>query len=590
MATIHEPTRIGRVKGVLGATITVALDEDLAGVSPIFRGEVLTIGQVGSIVRIPQGLVDLIGSVSLIGITEVNVTAIVSADRLVNQGERWLQVQLVGEVHRATMKFQRGVGSFPSLDDAVHFATLDQLEAMFPPADEGRLIIGRLSGAQSLGVSLDAAKLVVRHVAVVGSTGSGKTSSVAALLQGFVKGGWKSSNIIVVDPHGEYSAALGDSARVLSVLGQSSGALHIPFWALPASEILRIFTGGAGGATFLNKFSELVARHRKEFVVNAKWLNLEAEAVTPDTPVPFDIHAVWFELDSENRETLSTKNDPSTRTVRSEGSASELRSTIFDQYGMGSAAPFKGVNYGIYGSGPDQLRLGLKDPRLQFLLQPISDAVLADPLPAVVNDWLGREKPISVLDFSGVPPAAADAAIGVVLNLLFELSMRAPADESGIGRSNPVLLVLEEAHRYLGSSADSLTKGSANRIAREGRKYGLGLWLVSQRPTELPETALAQCGTLIALRLTNGGDQSAVKASLPDDVAGLWAVLPSLRTGEAIISGEAVMIPCRATLNLPSPLPKAEDPHLERWRRDQKELSFSQSIAAWRGTYEGDKK
>ena len=149
--------------------------------------------------------------------------------------------------------------------------------------------------------------------------------------------------------------------------------------------------------------------------------------------------------------------------------------------------------------------------------------------------------------------------------------------------------MLEEAHRYLGSGASALTRDSANRIAREGRKYGIGLLLVTQRPTELPETALAQCGTLIALRLSNSADQGAIRAALPDTVAGLAAVLPSLRTGEAVVSGEAAILPARTLIDKPDPEPFAHDPVLDSWRGEPKVPDVSPAIAAWRGTYEGKK-
>jgi len=203
-----------------------------------------------------------------------------------------------------------------------------------------------------------------------------------------------------------------------------------------------------------------------------------------------------------------------------------------------------------------------------------------------VQDWVGGELPVSVLDFSGVPAAAADVAIGVVLNLLFELCLRGEPGVRGIGRDGPVLIVLEEAHRYLGGGASALTRDSANRIAREGRKYGIGLLLVTQRPTELPDTALAQCGTLIALRLSNAADQGTIRGALPDTVAGLAAVLPSLRTGEAIVSGEALILPVRALLDRPDPEPRADDPSLDPWRAVPHVPDIAPALAAWRGTYE----
>jgi uncharacterized protein len=584
--TERDPTCIGRVRHVLGAQVTVALDLNLAGVAPIYRGRLQPIGQIGSLVRIPQGLVDLIATVSLLGIAEL--AGAQAPAEVVQTGERWLQVQLLGEIDRGTGRFQRGVGSYPGLDDPVHFATSENLVAVFPQQDEDHLRLGRLAAAEDLPLCLDAGRLVLRHVAVTGSTGAGKTSAVASLLQGFVKGGWCNANIVVIDPHGEYTRALGSHSATRSVLAEGDSQLRVPFWALPAEDVLRVFTGGStGGATTAKRFAELVRLARQQFVAEASWLQLDPVAVTADTPVPFDINGVWFTLDCENNETRGKKSDPETVEIEDGGDAATLRSRRFVSYNPGSATPDKAPTYGAYGSTPEILRLGLLDKRLQFFLHPAPEPnANSDPLVAEMGNWLGGDKPISVLDFAGVPDQAAELAIGVVLNLLFEVAVRSEPEGPGIGRPSPVLVVLEEAHRYLGDTALPIAGAAANRIAREGRKYGVGLMLVTQRPSELPDTALAQCGTLIALRLSNSQDQGKIKAALPDSVAGLAAALPALRTGEAVVSGEAVVLPARALIDCPDPLPRAEDPSLRPWREPQSSPDLAQPLAAWRGTYE----
>jgi hypothetical protein len=494
-----DPTCIGKVRHVLGATVTVALDDDLAGIAPIYRGHLQPIGQIGSLVRIPQGLVDLIGSVSLVGIAELSGAP--APVETVQRDERWLQIQLLGEIDRATGKFHRGVGTYPGLDDSVHFATATQLSAIFPAAGNDHLRLGCLAAAEEVPVCLNAAKLVTRHAAIVGSTGSGKTSAVASLLQSFVSGGWKAANIVVIDPHGEYAQALGNSASVRSVLGEGYNRLRVPYWALPALDILKIFVGATGSVTFSNRFSELVAQGRKKFVDDSVWLNLYPSAITADTPFPFDIRPIWHILDSENRETRNLKTDPLTVCRTNAGNAQTLQSAVFQPYNPGGQAPHKGPLYDIYGVTPDLLRLGLLNPQLKFFQEPMGTVEGPDPLIDVLQEWLGKARPVSVLDFSGVPALAADLAIGVILNLLFEVCIRSEKGGTGVGRASPVFVVLEEAHRYLGDNASVLTRNSANKIAREGRKYGIGLMLVTQRPTELPDTALAQCGTLISLRL-----------------------------------------------------------------------------------------
>jgi DNA helicase HerA-like ATPase len=584
----RDPTCIGRVRQVLGAQVTVALDEDLAGIAPIYRGELHRVGQIGSLVRLPQGLVDLVGQVSLVGIAELSGPA--APTQTVQVGERWLQIELLGEIDRGSGRFRRGVGIYPGLDDPVHFTTTEDLQAVYPLASETTLRLGALAAADQVPVCLDVGPLVTRHSAIVGSTGSGKTSTVASILQGFTQGGWDAANVVVIDPHGEYASALGGHASVRSVLGAGDNGIRVPYWALPAADILVAFAGSTGGATTQSRFAELVAQARRVFAASATWLTIDASAVTADSPIPFNLREVWYELDAENNETRKVANDPSTIAVDTEGDPAALSPRQFEPYKAGGAAPFKGPLHGIHGTVPELLRLGLLDPRLAFLMHPAGDPAGEDPLVAELANWLGRDKPVSILDFSGVPAEASDIAIGVILDLIFETALRTPNGADGIGRPRPVLVVLEEAHRYLGETSTTLSRRAANRIAREGRKYGVGLMLVTQRPSELPDTALAQCGTLIALRLSNAADQGEIRAALPDSVAGLAAVLPSLRTGEAIVTGEALTLPARTVVDAPSPFPDAHDPSLASWRKPASTPDVAAALQAWRGTYHQEEK
>lgn len=576
----RDPTCIGRVRHVLGATVTVELDPALAGVAPLWEGRLQPIGQVGSLVRLPQGPVTLLATVTLVGIAEL--TGPLTPSTVAEVGDRWLQVQLLGEVDGLGV-FQRGVSTYPSLDDAVHFATPAQLAAVYPAADDTRVVLGTLSAAPEVALTLDAGRLVTRHCAIVGSTGSGKSSAVATLLQGFIKGGWTDANIVIIDPHGEYAAAFAEHASVRSVLGAKDDLLRVPFWALPSDDILQAFCGPVESATPRSRFTELVTAKRQEFAARAGWLPDDPATISADSPVPFDLHSVWYELDYANRATYMQPNGGGGVTEKQPGDPGTLQPTQFRNYGIGNQAPFKGPTYGYYATVPDRLRNRLADSRFDFFLEPAGDPDGGDPLPQVLDEWLGGGEPVSVLDFSGVPPEVADLAIGVVLHLLFEVAVRSRDD--GIGRARPVLVVLEEAHRYLSDHAGTahVARSAANRIAREGRKYGMGLVLVTQRPSELPATTLAQIGTILALRLTNGTDQGMVKAALPDSVAGLANALPSLRTGEAIVAGEAIALPTRALIDRPSPAPTADDPSLEPWRKSAGPNDLAAAVARWRG-------
>jgi hypothetical protein len=582
-----QPTLFGRVRHVLGAQVTAELLPDVAGTTPVYRGRVYQVGQIGSLVRIPQGTIDLIGAVTMLGIAEL-VTPTEPA-LVPQQGDRWIQFQLLGELD-AFGRFQRGVSAYPGIEDPVHFATHEQVRAIFPPPSEGMIKLGSLSTSRGDSVHLDLGRLVMRHSAVVGSTGSGKSSTVARILQSVVASGLKRANVVVIDPHGEYADAIGDHGVVHSIGDTSSSQLSVPYWALPLDDLLQVYSRGTVISPVVkSRLQELVFRERQAFLTDAAWSAPSPQDITVDTPVPFDLRRVWHRLDYENRATYRQQGGQGQPCELNPGSADALVPAEFAVYGLGSTAPFKGRTYGHYSPLPDRLRTRMSDPRFAFLSREWPDPTQADPLPVCIRNWLGGREPISVLDFAGVPAEAADVAIGVILNLIFVAATSSAADE-GVGRARPILVVLEEAHRFLGRSTASsagLAREAVERIAREGRKYGVGLMLVSQRPAELSDTALSQCGTIIAMRLTNPTDQSSVRSALPDAITGLAEALPALRTGEALVTGEAITLPSRVLVDRPNPEPRATDPAIDSWSGEPTENDVEPAIARWRGMAPG---
>ena len=577
---MSEPTRIGSVRHVLGATVTVELASSLAGTAPVWEGRLQPVGQIGSIVRIPQGPTTLLGTVTMVGISEL--AGPLAPAESASLGNRWLKVQLVGEIDGIGV-FHRGITTYPSLDDGVHFATRVDLTRVFPNSDDKRVRFGSVSATADVPVSLDAARMVNRHAAIVGSTGAGKTSAVCSLLQNFMRGGWARSNIIVIDPHGEYSDALQEFASARSVIAPDlAERLNVPYWTLPSAELFKAVGGSADSSITTLHFMDIIRQEKQRFAAACPWLAaLDRTSITADTPIPFDLRDVWFQLETDNRATFNAKDNTSP-CIRNEGDRAAIIPPGYDPPNPGGAAPFRGRFYGQFGSLPERMRIRMRDPRLKFFFDFESLATDHDVLATALDSWLGSDKPIAVMDFSGVPGDVADLAIGAVLQNIFEVALR--SSETGIGRPSPVLVILEEAHRYLGEGDQvRLAREVANRIAREGRKYGVGLLLVSQRPSELPATALSQVGTIIALRLTNGTDQPTVKSALPDGVAGLADALPSLRNGEAIVSGESVSFPTRAIADIPNPKPNAKDPSLEPWRGDPpKHIEVGAALRLWR--------
>src|SRR5438094_2831815 len=446
----RPPTLIGRVRHVLGARITAELFEDVAGTTPIYEGRIYQIGQVGSLVWVPQGGVDLIGTVIMLGIAEL--VPPVEPALVPQQGERWIQFQLLGEIDSGGT-FRRGVSSYPAVDDAMNLATPAQLRPIYPRPGQNRIRVGTLSTSRGHVVALDLGKLVTRHSAVVGSTGSGKSSTVARVLQAVISSNLRRANILVIDPHGEHAAAIGVDATVRSVLGEGDSWLFVPYWAFTFDELLQVYGRGAERNPILrNRVQELVLKAKQEFVEAANWDVPSVTDITVDSPVPFDLREVWHTLDFENRATYPQTQSQGVACVTTAGNPQTLTPAQFQPYSLGAAAPYKGRTYGQYSPLPDTIRVRLTDPRFRFLAREFPNPTQPDPLPGHIARWLGDERPVSVLDFSGVPSEAADIAIGAVLSLIFAAAANSTADD-GIGRARPVLIVLEEAHRFLGKAA-----------------------------------------------------------------------------------------------------------------------------------------
>lgn len=263
------------------------------------------------------------------------------------------------------------------------------------------------------------------------------------------------------------------------------------------------------------------------------------------------------------------------------------------------------VYAGLYGDQPrthlDVLESKLRDPRMRFLFSPGDWAVAKDgttkaDLDALLEAWTGADVPISVFDLSGIPAAVVDDLVGAVLRILYDAVFWGRSTQEG-GRERPLLVVMEEAHTYLGTQSKSRAANATRRIAKEGRKYGVGLMLVSQRPSEIDSTILSQCGTIVALRLTNDLDRGQVTSCASDNLKGLFSMLPILRTGEALIVGEAVNMPIRAIIDRPAEgqRPESDDPMVVvpkgvdgkrtrsgGWTEPVKDENYKPLVEAWR--------
>ena len=605
-----DPTYLGTVQDVQGATINVRLEDDTVSGLAFINGYGYRIGQIGSFIRIPIGFIDLFGIVTQVGAGAVPESLAESEPH----GHRWLRVQLVGEGQR-TGNFQRGISQYPTINDEAHLVTEEDLARIYGRPDEPNYVrVGSIASAESIPALVDVNPLVTRHSAVLGTTGAGKSTTVANLLVALSdEGQYPSSRIIVLDVHGEYYSALKDRATVFRVNADPAEGeenLFIPYWALSFDELL--------GLTPLNSASDADRVALVESIRSLKLTSLQdrvrtgvsEDTLTADTPVPFSIHRLWYEL---YREVLSTHTAQSvnqsrdTEAIREDGKGQRLLGNIMD------VRPPEYMP--ITGSGSDRVFLSgstlnirrqliamgsrLRDPSYDFLFRPgpwCPEPSLADidaqpekDLDALFLSWFGGSKPITILDLSRVPDRIRTELIGVILRMLFDSLFWGQNLPEG-GRQRPLLVVLEEAHSYLGVGDSGLGAVAARRLVREGRKYGIGVMIVSQRPSEIDSTILSQCGTLFAMRLSNNNDRSHVIGTASDNLEGLFGMLPTLRTGEVIIVGEAVALPARAFVDSPSQnrRPDSQDPLIYSadsnvgWNSKKKAEDYSVLVQRWR--------
>lgn len=571
----YDPTLIGTVQNVNGATISVELKTETATGLSFVDGEGYRIGQVGSFVRIPLGYVDLYGVVSQVGAGAAPV-----AEGSSNPfGRRWLTVQLVGE-GRGSGRFVRGLSQHPTIDDRVHIVTEADLRAIYGPGDRTDYVqVGHLASAESIPAFVDITKLVTRHSAIVGTTGAGKSNTVAGVLQALAnKSTYASARILVLDIHGEYGRAFKPNASLFRIdanVAKGEVPLCIPYWALRFDEFMSLAFGDLGEKPTAI-VSEMVLTMKREAASTLGLTGLALQAITADSPIPFSIHKLWFDLHFKEHHTTIPRPGAATDDVDiayvlgpdgqpvDRGDAMSLRVPQFRTVKSTGPAPDR-VQWGKDTLGIRSqlaaLVAKLRDPRFSFMFSPGDwtpqpNGTVVRDLDHLLESWIGGPKPISVLDLSGVPPDVLNKLIGALLRVLYDAMFWARNRSEG-GRERPLLLVLEEAHSYLGGEQDGAAARAVSRIAKEGRKYGVGLMLVSQRPSEIDSTILSQCGTIFAMRLANDTDRNHVTGAAADNLKGLFDMLPVLRTGEAIIVGEAVSLPIRTLIDR---LPEANRP------------------------------
>lgn len=561
-----ENTFLGKIIRVDSSIVEVEVADTIPSATPIINGRLYKIGQIGTFVKIPIGNINIYGIVASVSNTPSKAE---ESDIRKLVGSRYLSVQLIGE-KIGDDDFEKGIGTFPTIHDEVHLVIEKDLFDIYGKKDKGFVELGKHSSSENLGVAVNIHNFVLRHCAILGSTGSGKSNTTVSILKSIVND-YQGSRVILVDPHGEYSSAF-PAAKTFKI-NDTHNPLHIPFWLMNFDELAYFLVGAKPGDD-----SRIEYRKLRELVVTYKQENYKLKAgevnkdfITADSPIPFNARKLWHEmnwwLNASFSEAQKDKQTKTTAKQISEGDFNNLIAAGFEPYVMGNSAPYKSQHTEFY-SYEKKILNRLKDSRYDFLFNPLGyeGPTSAKDLHDLLSDWIGSDERFAILDLSGVPYEVLDITVGLISRFVYD-SMFWGRHESYTGKKRPILLAYEEAHAYLSQDERNIySKAAVEKIFKEGRKFGVGALVISQRPSEISETILAQVGTLIALRLTNSSDQSIVKSSAPDNLNSLMDLLPSLRIGEAIVVGEAIKIPSRIRIKLNMPRPTSEDPKLvEGW-------------------------
>jgi hypothetical protein len=523
---------IGQVVEIAGSGSRVIMDAARLGELMTHSDPSIAMsGQVGSQVKIKVANSWLIANVRTLCAGDEAGTVIANVDFL---GEG---VQRSGGGLGA---FRRGVTRYPIPGQAILPVTTEDMRAIFAADDSPHVEIGTVYPTDDIRGTLYVDPMLSKHFAILGSTGTGKSTSVALILHRISQLS-PEGHIVMIDPHGEYSAAFKSCGELFNV-----DNLQLPYWLLNFEEHCEVLLTTEGAER--NRDADILAK----ILLAARTRSKSSEQygrITVDSPIPYlltDLNAILVaEMGKLDR--------------------------------AGDTTPYQRIKNKL-----DELRA---DPRYSFMF---SGMLVSDTMGSFISKLFrlpSHGRPISIVDVSGVPSEVTSVVVSVLARMVFDYAIWSRTEAQ-----RPLLLVCEEAHRYV--PKDDSAKGQAvrkilERIAKEGRKYGVSLGLITQRPSDLAEGVLSQCGTIIAMRLNNERDQACVRAAMPEGARGFLDAIPALRNRECIVCGEGVAIPIRVRFDdlEPEKRPASSDPSFAAaWRETGDEEGIIQrTVRRWRG-------
>jgi uncharacterized protein len=522
---------IGRILEIAGSGSQIRMDAAvLQALADHADPSVAMSGQVGSQVKMAVGGSWLIA----------NVRTMKSGDN----GGVLAAIDFLGEGSRDSSgmmsSFRRGVTRYPIPGSPVLPVTTDELRAVFAADDSPHVEIGTVYPTDDIRGALYVDPMLSKHFAILGSTGTGKSTSVALILHRISELS-PEGHIVMIDPHGEYSAAFNECGELFNV-----DNLQLPYWLLNFEEHCEVLLTSHGAER--QRDADILAKCL--LAARTKGKNVEQFGkVTVDSPIPYLL--------------------------------TDLNSILVNEMGKldraGDTTPYQRLKNKL-----DELRA---DPRYTFMF---SGMLVTDTMSGFLAKLFrlpSHGRPISIVDVSGVPSEITSVVVSVLARMVFDYAIWSRTEPQ-----RPLLLVCEEAHRYVpkGEAGNGqAVRRILERIAKEGRKYGVSLGLITQRPSDLAEGVLSQCGTIISMRLNNDRDQACVRAAMPEGARGFLDAIPALRNRECIVCGEGVAIPIRVRFDdlEPEKRPASSDPSFAAlWRETGGEEQIIQrTIKRWRG-------
>lgn len=488
-------------------------------------------------------------------------------------------------------KFRRGGDELAIPPKKVTPATAKEVASIFETAfdESDRFAFAVLTRHRDISVPVHGDKFFNKHIAVVGATGSGKSHTIARILQNAIAArasaykGMNNAHVVLFDIHSEYKSAF-PKANVIGV-----DTLLLPYWLLNAEEMEELFLESGDNNNY-NQESLL----RTMVTLCKERNNPNASKVYFDSPLVYSVEELLTCLQNLTRETKDADNPLHVKTKSDDKTfASDDEKLHWYSEALREFAPLERskINKGAYADGSidkfvRRLTSKIRNPRLGFLFGSVAaKASFEQVLQQFTGYTKSKETNVTILDLSGVPFEVLSITVSLITRILFDYSYYYRRSKSRC--DTPLLLVYEEAHKYAPRSELARYRASRTaieRVAKEGRKYGTSLLIASQRPSEISETIFSQCSNFLAMRLTNPDDQAYVKRLLPDTLGNLTAGLPSLEAGEALMIGEASVMPCVVYVRPCKPEPSSSDiPYFELWTRQWHPVDFVELAKEWRG-------